>query len=125
MSKEDFVKTINLIKGYYRITFSDEELELLKDELKDLTYDEFVKEIKDDMLIAIDYFKISELHRILVKDYFKISELHRILVNYKDSILFLKKNNLNSFEELYANYEKFDEEDLEEIEESEDTEDEM
>lgn len=92
MSKEDFVKTVNLIKGYYRITFSDEELELLKDELKDLTYDEFVKEIKDDMLIAIDYFKISELHRILV--------------NYKDSILFLKKNNLNSFEELYANYEK-------------------
>ena len=92
VSKDDFVKTVNLIKGYYRITFSDEELELLKDELKDLTYDEFVKEIKDDMLIAIDYFKISELHRILV--------------NYKDSLLFLKKNNLNSFEELYANYEK-------------------
>lgn len=110
MSKEDFVKTVNLIKGYYRITFSDEELELLKDELKDLTYDEFIDEIKDTMLITIEFFKISELHRILV--------------NYRDMKMFLKRNNLNSFEELYANYEKIDIEDEEEIEESEDTEDE-
>ena len=59
MSKEDFVKTVNLIKGYYRISFSDEELELLKDELKDLTYDEFVKEIKDD--IRLHMLCISEI----------------------------------------------------------------
>ena len=94
MSKVDLIKTVKLIESYYRIKLTDEETVLLNDELKDLTYDEFVKEIKDDMLIAIDYFKISELHRILV--------------NYRDSLLFLKKNNLNSFEELYANYEKLD-----------------
>ena len=92
MCKDDLIKTVKLIENYYRIKLTDEETVLLNDELKDLTYDEFIDEIKDTMLTTIEFFKISELHRILV--------------NYRDMKMFLKRNNLNSFEELYANYEK-------------------
>lgn len=92
MCNTDLIRTIKLIESYYRIKLNDEETILLNDELKDLTYDEFIDEIKDTMLTTIEFFKISELHRILV--------------NYRDMKMFLKRNNLNSFEELYANYEK-------------------
>lgn len=94
MCNTDLIRTIKLIESYYRIKLNDDETILLNDELKDLTYDEFIDEIKDTMLTTIEFFKISELHRILV--------------NYKDMKMFLKRNNLNSFEELYANYEKID-----------------
>ena len=92
MCNTDLIRTIKLIESYYRIKLNDEETILLNDELRDLTYDEFIDEIKDTMLTTIEFFKISELHRILV--------------NYRDMKMFLKRNNLNSFEELYANYEK-------------------
>ena len=89
MLKEDFNKIVDLIEGSYNRELNRKELVLLKDELKDYTYESFVENIKFPLFKKVEYFTIQRLHQIV--------EEAKELQDLKDRL------GIKSFDELYDN----------------------
>lgn len=65
MNETDLTKTIEFIETYFHITLSDNEIIAISNELKDYTYDEFIKYYKSILLETIDFFTVAKLHNII------------------------------------------------------------
>lgn len=89
MIKEDFNKIVDLIEGSYNRELDRKELVLLKEELKDYTYESFIENIKFPLLKKVEYFTIQKLHKIV--------EEAKELQEFKEHL------GIKSFNELYDN----------------------
>ena len=89
MDKADGKKVVNFIESYYRIKLSDKEIESLSEELRNHTYNTFISEIKDPLLVSVDFFTIAQLHRIIE--------------NNKQANYFLKRMEAKSWNDFLAN----------------------
>ena len=89
MNKEDFGKIVEFIEGNYSRTLAKNELVVMKEELKDYTYESFMENIKYPLLKKVDYFKVQALHKIIEED--------KELQDLKESL------GIKSFDELYEN----------------------
>ena len=89
MKKNEFIKIINFIEGYYGRSLSKNELISLKEELKDCSYSFFIENIKDNLLKS---------------QYFTVAEVHRLKQNIIDSEEFLRRTGLKSWNDLYVNH---------------------
>ena len=89
MNKIDGEKTVNLIEGYYNRKLSDKEIRALAEEVKDITFYEFVNEIKFPLLKKVEYFTVAKLHKI-IEEFKELREFKRSL-------------EIKSFDELYEN----------------------
>lgn len=89
MNKEDFGKIVEFIEGNYSRALAKNELVVMKEELKDYTYESFMENIKYPLLKKADYFKVQALHKIIEED--------KELQDLKDRL------GIKSFGELYEN----------------------
>lgn len=89
MNKVDGQKILEFLEGYYHRKIEPNEIKVLAEELKDYDYDKFMENIKGPLLKKVDYFTISNLHKIIEDD--------RELEVYK------KHLGITSWNELYEN----------------------
>jgi hypothetical protein len=89
MIKEDFNKIVEYIEGAYNRNLDKKELILLKDELKDYTYESFMSELKFTLLKKVEYFTIQKLYKVIEENQ-ELQELKSRL-------------GIKSFDELYEN----------------------
>lgn len=89
MDDKDFIEIIKFIQGAYSRKLSDDEIKLLRTELKDISIEEFKEDIEFTLMKKVDYFTIQALHKIL--------EEHREIRNW------LKGSGLKSLDDLYEN----------------------
>ena len=89
MNNDDLEKVVEFIEGAYSRKLEIAEIKLLKDELKDYTYESFMENIKYPLLQKVDYFKVQALHKIIEED--------KELQDLKESL------GIKSFDELYEN----------------------
>ena len=89
MNKIDGQKVIEFIEGYYHRKLENVEIKALSEELKNFTYDSFMKELKFPLLKRVEYFTVSQLHKIV--------EEFKELENLKERL------GIKSFDEIYEN----------------------
>lgn len=89
MDDKDFIKIIEFIQGAYNRILSNSEIKIIKDELEDITYKEFIESIKTTLLAKVDYFTVQELHKVVD--------------DYREAREWLQRAGLKSFDELYEN----------------------
>lgn len=89
MNEDDLENVVEFIEGAYNRKLEIAEIKLLKDELKDYTYESFMENIKYPLLKKMDYFKIQALHKVIEED--------KELQDLKDRL------GIKSFDELYEN----------------------
>lgn len=89
MDDKDFIKIIEFIQGAYNRILSNSEIKIIKDELKDITYKEFIESIKTTLLAKADYFTVQGLHKVAD--------------DYREAREWLQRAGLKSFDELYEN----------------------
>lgn len=89
MNKVDGDKVINFIESYYKIKLSENEIRVLSQELKGYTYNMFLSEIKEPLLISVEYFTVAQLHRIIE--------------NNKQANMFLERMEAESWDDFFAN----------------------
>lgn len=89
MNEDDLENVVEFIEGAYNRKLEIAEIKLLKDELKDYTYESFMENIKYPLLKKVDYFKIQALHKVIEED--------KELQDLKDRL------GIKSFDELYEN----------------------
>lgn len=89
MDKEDFNKIVIFLQGQYNRELNKQELVVLREELKDYTYEKFMNNLKFPLLKKVDYFTVQALHKIILDDI--------DLQHLRDSL------GIESFEELYEN----------------------
>lgn len=66
MEKTDLVKVIKFIEGNYSKKLNENEIQLLSNELKDYTYMQFEKELKNRIIDNIDFFSVQSLHKLII-----------------------------------------------------------
>lgn len=89
MDNNNLEKVVEFIEGAYNRKLEIAEIKLLKEELKDYTYESFMENIKYPLLKKVDYFKVQALHKIIEED--------KELQDLKESL------GIKSFDELYEN----------------------
>lgn len=89
MDNDNLEKVVEFIEGAYNRKLEIAEIKLLKEELKDYTYESFMENIKYPLLKKVDYFKVQALHKIIEED--------KELQDLKESL------GIKSFDELYEN----------------------
>lgn len=89
MNEADLKKVIDFIETYYNTHLTDNQILAINEELKGYTYDSFIENIKTPLLIAVDYFTVAGLHRIIEND--------------KKADEYLKRSGKKSWNEFYAN----------------------
>lgn len=89
MNKVDGQKTLNFIEGYYHRKLEKNEIIALAEEVKEYSYDDFMKNFSSQMLRKVEYFTVAQLH-LIIQDYKDLQKM---------------KSNLgiNSFDELFEN----------------------
>ena len=89
MNKVDGQKLIEFIEGYYHRKLEPNEIKALAEELKDYDYDKFTENIKFPLLKKVEYFTVSNLHKIIEED--------------KELQEFKKHLGIQSWNEIYEN----------------------
>ena len=89
MDNDNLEKVVEFIEGSYNRKLEIAEIKLLKEELKDYTYESFMENIKYPLLQKVDYFKVQALHKIILEN--------KELQDLKERL------GIKSFDELYEN----------------------
>ena len=89
MEDDDLVKVVDFIEGYYNRKLDVKEIKIIKEELKDYTYESFMENIKYPLLKKADYFKVQALHKVILEN--------KELQDLKERL------GIKSFDELYEN----------------------
>ncbi len=89
MNKVDGQKIVNFIEGYYHRKLEKNEIIALADEVKEYSYDDFMKNFSSQMLRKVEYFTVAQLHSIIQ--------------DYKDLQKMKSNLGINSFDELFEN----------------------
>lgn len=89
MDNNDLIKIIEFIEGYYHRKLEKTEIKALSEELKDFTYDSFMKELKFPLLKKVEYFTVAQLHKI-IEEFKELEKLKERL-------------GIKSFDEIYEN----------------------
>lgn len=89
MLDEDLEKVISFLESYYSISLTDNQILAINEELKGYTYNEFLENIKNPLLISCNFFTIADLHRIIE--------------NNKQTKEFLTRTGRRTWEEFYTN----------------------
>lgn len=89
MNKVDGQKTIDFIEGYYHRKLDKNEIMALAEELKDFSFEDFMKNIRFPLLERVQFFTVAQLHKII--------EEHKELEEMK------KHYNVKNWDDLYDN----------------------
>ncbi len=89
MNKVDGQKIVNFIEGYYHRKLEKNEIIALAEEVKEYSFDDFMKNFSSQLLRKVEYFTVAQLHMI-IQDYKELQKM-------KNSL------GIKSFDELYEN----------------------